>query len=233
MRLKHLVLGAALAGLVGASALVTRAAGAGQHLRAAADLPHRPVRRLRHSDRQRHERLPRRCSTSATAASAASRSPSRNARPATTPRRASNATSRSRRKKPVVVNPYSTGITLQLIPKAAVDKIPVLSMAYGLSASAVGNELPVDLQSAGDLLGRAVDDLQVHRRQGRRPRQAQGQDHRLHLLRRRLRPRADPAARAVRQGLRLRREALSGAGRRNAEPVGAYGSTCAATVRTG
>ena len=26
-------------------------------------------------------------------------------------------------KKPVVVNPYSTGITLQLIPKAAVDKM--------------------------------------------------------------------------------------------------------------
>ena len=45
-------------------------------------------------------------------------------------------------KKPVVVNPYSTGITLQLIPKAAVDKIPVLSMAYGLSASAVGDEFP-------------------------------------------------------------------------------------------
>ena len=40
-------------------------------------------------------------------------------------------------KKPVVVNPYSTGITLALIPKASVDHIPVLSMAYGLSASAV------------------------------------------------------------------------------------------------
>ena len=45
-------------------------------------------------------------------------------------------------KKPVVVNPYSTGITLAIIPKAAVDKIPILSMAYGLSASAVGNEFP-------------------------------------------------------------------------------------------
>ena len=54
--------------------------------------------------------------------------------------------------------------------------------------------LPVDLQSAGDLLGRPVDDLPLYRRQGRRPRQAQGQDHRLHLLRRRLWPRADPAA---------------------------------------
>src|SRR5229473_950074 len=45
-------------------------------------------------------------------------------------------------KRPVVVNPYSTGITLQLIPKAAVDKVPILSMAYGLSASADGNSFP-------------------------------------------------------------------------------------------
>jgi branched-chain amino acid transport system substrate-binding protein len=45
-------------------------------------------------------------------------------------------------KKPIVVNPYSTGITLGLIPKAAVDKIPVLSMAYGLSASADGSKFP-------------------------------------------------------------------------------------------
>ncbi len=45
-------------------------------------------------------------------------------------------------KKPVIMNPWSTGITLQVIPKAAVDKIPVLSMAYGLSAAAVGNEFP-------------------------------------------------------------------------------------------
>src|SRR5271169_2843588 len=41
-----------------------------------------------------------------------------------------------------VINPYSTGVTLQLIPRAAVDKIPILSMAYGLSASADGNQFP-------------------------------------------------------------------------------------------
>ena len=45
-------------------------------------------------------------------------------------------------KNPVVYNPYSTGITLQMIPKASADKIPVLSMAYGLSASAKGNTFP-------------------------------------------------------------------------------------------
>ncbi len=32
-------------------------------------------------------------------------------------------------KNPVIVNPWSTGITLSLIPKASVDKIPILSMA--------------------------------------------------------------------------------------------------------
>ena len=42
----------------------------------------------------------------------------------------------------VVYNPYSTGITLQLIPKAPVDKIPVLSMGYGLSAAADGEKFP-------------------------------------------------------------------------------------------
>jgi branched-chain amino acid transport system substrate-binding protein len=45
-------------------------------------------------------------------------------------------------KKPVMVNPWSTGITLPLIPRASVDKIPVLSMAYGLSASAIGDTFP-------------------------------------------------------------------------------------------
>jgi branched-chain amino acid transport system substrate-binding protein len=45
-------------------------------------------------------------------------------------------------KKPAVITPYSTGITLALIPKAAVDHIPILSMAYGLSASAVGSDFP-------------------------------------------------------------------------------------------
>jgi branched-chain amino acid transport system substrate-binding protein len=38
--------------------------------------------------------------------------------------------------------PNSTGITLQLIQKADVDQIPVLSMGYGLSAAAVGETFP-------------------------------------------------------------------------------------------
>lgn len=39
-------------------------------------------------------------------------------------------------------NPYSTGITYQLIPKASVDKIPILSMGYGRTAAADGRVFP-------------------------------------------------------------------------------------------
>ncbi len=42
----------------------------------------------------------------------------------------------------VVINPYSTGITYQLIPKAPVDKIPVFSMGYGMTAAADGRWFP-------------------------------------------------------------------------------------------
>lgn len=45
-------------------------------------------------------------------------------------------------KNPVMINPWSTGITLPLIPKAAADRIPILSMAYGLSASGDGTRFP-------------------------------------------------------------------------------------------
>jgi branched-chain amino acid transport system substrate-binding protein len=45
-------------------------------------------------------------------------------------------------KKPALVLPSSTGIALQIIPKSSVDKIPVLSIGYGLSAAASGSEFP-------------------------------------------------------------------------------------------
>jgi len=45
-------------------------------------------------------------------------------------------------KNPVLVNPYSTGITYQLIPKAPVDKIVIHSMGYGMTASADGRWFP-------------------------------------------------------------------------------------------
>ncbi len=37
-----------------------------------------------------------------------------------------------------IVNPASTGLTYQLIPKASVDKIPILTMGYGRTAAADG-----------------------------------------------------------------------------------------------
>ena len=45
-------------------------------------------------------------------------------------------------RKPVLVNPYSTGITYQLIPRAIVDGIPILSMGYGNTRSADGRYYP-------------------------------------------------------------------------------------------
>jgi branched-chain amino acid transport system substrate-binding protein len=41
-----------------------------------------------------------------------------------------------------LINPYSTGITYQLIPKTVVDKVPVLSMGYGRTAAADGTVFP-------------------------------------------------------------------------------------------
>jgi branched-chain amino acid transport system substrate-binding protein len=45
-------------------------------------------------------------------------------------------------KNPVLVNPYSTGITYQLVPKAPVDKVVVFSMGYGMTAAADGRWFP-------------------------------------------------------------------------------------------
>ena len=42
----------------------------------------------------------------------------------------------------ILYSPWSTGATLAAIPRAAADKIPILSMAYGLSASADGSVFP-------------------------------------------------------------------------------------------
>src|SRR2546426_12827344 len=41
-----------------------------------------------------------------------------------------------------LVNPYSTGITYQLVPKAAVDKVPGFSMGDGMNALADGRWFP-------------------------------------------------------------------------------------------
>ncbi|MAG95517.1 MAG: ABC transporter substrate-binding protein [Alphaproteobacteria bacterium] len=43
---------------------------------------------------------------------------------------------------PSLINPYSTGITYQLIPKAPVDKVPIHSMGYGRTAAGDGRVFP-------------------------------------------------------------------------------------------
>ncbi len=45
-------------------------------------------------------------------------------------------------KKSIIYLPWSTGATLAAIPRAHVDKTPIFSMAYGLSASADGSVFP-------------------------------------------------------------------------------------------
>ena len=140
MRLKHIVLGAALASLVGGF----RPGFAGcraDTLHTAVHLPHRSVRQFRHPDRQRHARL----------SDHAERARRRHRRLKIVIEECETGYKNEKgvecyeslkSKNPAVITPYSTGITLALIPKAAVDHIPVLSMAYGLSASAVGNDFP-------------------------------------------------------------------------------------------
>ena len=45
-------------------------------------------------------------------------------------------------RNPVAIIPNSTGITYQLIPKSAVDKIPLLTVGYGRTSAAVGSVFP-------------------------------------------------------------------------------------------
>ena len=49
---------------------------------------------------------------------------------------------RLKSKGSVISNPYSTGLTYKLIPKAPVDQIPILSMGYGMSGAADGRWFP-------------------------------------------------------------------------------------------
>jgi len=49
---------------------------------------------------------------------------------------------RLKARNPVLVNPYSTGITYQLIPKAPIDKVVIHSMGYGMTAAADGRWFP-------------------------------------------------------------------------------------------
>ena len=122
-------------------------------------------------------------------------------------------------KKPVVINPYSTGITLRSSRRRRSTRSRSCRWPMASRPRRSARNFPWIFNPPATYWDGLSMIIKYIGEQGRRARQAQGQDHRLHLLRRRLRPRADPAARAVRQGLRLRGEAVSGAAGRDAEPV--------------
>ena len=140
MRLKHIVLGVAVASLVGGSALISQAS-------ADTFIPlftYRtgPVRRIRVF------RSPTACMTTLTMLNArdggigGSKIAIEECETGYKNEKGVECYEAMKNKHPAVITPYSTGITLALIPKAAVDHIPILSMAYGLSASAVGKDFP-------------------------------------------------------------------------------------------
>ena len=104
-------------------------------------------------------------------------------------------------RNPVVINPYSTGITLQIIPKAAVDKIPILSMAYGLRRRRTAPRSR-GFSIRPRPLGRRLD-VHPHRQQGRRPDKLKGKKVGLILSGCALRARNQSRSRGARQGLRL------------------------------
>ncbi len=57
-------------------------------------------------------------------------------------RRSVECYEQGRAKGSVLYVPWSTGAALAAIPRAHIDKMPILSMGYGLSASAVGDVFP-------------------------------------------------------------------------------------------
>ncbi|MEL6751369.1 MAG: ABC transporter substrate-binding protein, partial [Pseudomonadota bacterium] len=89
---------------------------------------------------------------------------------------------------PLVYTPLSTGITLGIIPQATQDKIPVLSMGYGLSAGGIGETFPytftyptsywnqmssilkyIDSQSDGGIKGKKIGYIYLDAGYGKEP----------------------------------------------------------------
>ena len=81
----------------------------------------------------------------------------------------------------VLVNPFSTGITYQLIPKAPVDKVVIHSMGYGMTASADGRWFPWVFNFPMTYWSQASAFIKYVGAAGGRARQAQGQEDRPHL----------------------------------------------------
>ena len=99
---------------------------------------------------------------------------------------------RLKSRNPLIINPFSTGITYALIPKAPVDKIPILSMGYGRTDAAVGSVHPWVFVTPTGYWSQASAKIRYIAFQGRWSRQAQGQEDRQHLSQQRLWQRDDP-----------------------------------------
>ena len=110
----------------------------------------------------------------------------------------------------VLVNPYSTGITYQLIPKAPVDKIVIHSMGYGMTASADGRWFPWVFNFPMTYWSQASAFVKYVGAAGRRAGQAQGQEDRPRLPQQPLRQGSQPDARGAGPEARLRADAAGG-----------------------
>ena len=109
-----------------------------------------------------------------------------------------------------LVNPYSTGITYQLIPKASVDKLPIHSMGYGRTAGGGRAHLQVDLQFPHHLLEPGVRLRQIRRPAGRRHGGAEGQENRPRVPQQPVWQGADSDADDSRREIRLRPQVAGG-----------------------
>ncbi len=110
----------------------------------------------------------------------------------------------------MVFNPLSTGITYQLIPKAAVDKIVVHSMGYGMTAAADGRWFPWVFNFPTTYWSQASSVIRYMGAAGGRARQAEGQEDRPHLPQQPLRQGSQPDARGAGPEVRLRADAARG-----------------------
>ena len=105
-------------------------------------------------------------------------------------------------KGPLIINPYSTGITYQLIPKAAVDKVVVHSMGYGMTASADGRWFPWVFNFPMTYWSQASAFVKYVGPAGRRHGQAEGEEDRPHLPQQPVRQGSEPDPRDAVQAAR-------------------------------
>ena len=142
-----------------------------------------------------------RCSTSATAASAASGRSVPECETAYDTTRGVECYEQVRGTSPLMLQPLSTGITYQIIPRVTEDEIPLHTMGYGRTSRRRRHHLRVGVQLSRHLLGRRLDHHQVPARRERR--QPRRQEDRAPLPQLRLRQGADPHARGAEREARL------------------------------